>query len=295
MHSFLAFQRLGAGLAVVLAMVSVVADVVPAPSTNGNLRPLFSPAPASPVAVVPNPSALAFDAVQKSFEAKKGENKAEFSFAVTNVSSEEVVITRVQTSCGCTAAQLPRQPWKMAPHESGVIGVTVDLAGKFGTINKTATILSSAGSFPLSVRIVLPPFDANAARMGDRTRNLQVAAVDRQAVFRGDCASCHVTPTVGKVGHDLYDTACGICHESVNRASMVPALYSLKKPTDSAYWTQWITQGKEHSFMPAFALKSGGILTDEQIRSLVEYLEGDFKLRVRLGAGVPASTSTPTQ
>jgi mono/diheme cytochrome c family protein len=67
-------------------------------------------------------------------------------------------------------------------------------------------------------------------------------------------------------------------------------------PSPKAYGNnQWITNGKDHSFMPAFALKSGGILTDDQIRSLVDYLEGDFKLRVRLGAELPSSTPTRAQ
>lgn len=260
--------------------------------TSAAYRPLSGPPPESIMPVKPNPKALAFDALLKTFDGTNGATKAEFSFSVTNVSGEDVIITRVQTSCGCTAAQLPSQPWKLAPGESGKIGVTVDLTGKYGTVNKTATILSSAGSFPLSVRMNLPSLEMTGNRM-DRSRNLQIAAVDRQAVFRGDCATCHVTPTLGKKGHELYDTACGICHEAVNRASMVPQLHTLNKPTDAAYWAQWIREGKEHTFMPAFALKSGGILNDDQIQSLVEYLEGDFKVRVHLDSvgATPTSSS----
>ncbi len=260
----------------------------PGPAVSGgNLsaatayRPLSGPPPESIMPVKPNPKALAFDSLLKTFDGTNGVTKAEFSFSVTNVSSEDVIITRVQTSCGCTAAQLPSQPWKLAPGDSGKIGVTVDLTGKYGTVNKTATVLSSAGSFPLSVRMNLPSLEISGNRM-DRSRNLQIAAVDRQAVFRGDCATCHVTPTLGKKGHELYDTACGICHDAANRASMVPQLHALTKPTDAAYWTQWIRNGKEHTFMPAFALKSGGILSDDQVQSLVEYLDGDFKLQVHL-------------
>jgi mono/diheme cytochrome c family protein len=53
--------------------------------------------------------------------------------------------------------------------------------------------------------------------------------------------------------------------------------------------------------MPAFALNRGGILTDEQIGSLVAYLEGDFKKEpvkapaaaVPIPAKVPAPALTP--
>ena len=280
----------------------VASPIAPPPPTNSAkafpasaFRPLTGPPPGTAVSVNPNPKALAFDSLLKTATATNGETKAEFSFAVTNLSSDDVVVSRVQTSCGCTAAQLPSQPWTLKPGDSGKIGVTVDLTGKYGTINKTATVISSAGSFPLYVRITLPALDSPGVRMGDRSRNLQIAAVDRQAVFRGDCATCHVTPTLGKTGHELYDTACGICHEAANRASMVPVLHALNKPTDAAYWTQWIQNGKEHTFMPAFALKSGGILSDVQIQSLVDYLEGDFKLQVRLDAPVPTSSAARTK
>ena len=34
--------------------------------------------------------------------------------------------------------------------------------------------------------------------------NIQNALADRQAVFKGDCASCHVEKGVGKMGAELY-------------------------------------------------------------------------------------------
>ena len=37
--------------------------------------------------------------------------------------------------------------------------------------------------------------------------------------------------------------------------------------------------------MPAFSLKQGGILSDDQVGSLVEYLGGEFALEVKLPGG----------
>lgn len=257
------------------------------PLTNApNYRPTIQAGPppgARPV--VNNPGALSWDAVFKEYQARAGETEAKFSFALTNVSRTNVLIESVHTSCGCTAAKLPQQPWLLAPGEHGEIGVTVDLQGKFGTITKTATITSSVGPIPLTVRINIPAAEAAGRPMGDRTRNLQIAAADRQAVFRGDCATCHVTPTIGKTGRALFDSACAICHEGVNRASMVPDLQALNKPTDHAYWLQWIAAGREGSLMPAFAAKNHGILSDAQIGSLTDYIEGEFQLKVRLPGG----------
>ena len=123
------------------------------------------------------------------------------------------------------------------------------------------------------VPTVLPgPASGPASSLQERLRrmnNQQTAAGDRQAVFRNDCAACHVEPTVGKMGGELFDKACGICHTAENRASMVPVLANIPS---KEYWMHWITQGKEGSLMPVFSKSAGGPLTDEQITSLVEYL-----------------------
>ena len=57
---------------------------------------------------------------------------------------------------------------------------------------------------------------------------------------------------------------------------MVPDLKTLKADKTSVYWENWIRNGKPNSLMPAFEKKQGGILTEEQIKSLVEYLATDF-------------------
>ena len=76
---------------------------------------------------------------------------------------------------------------------------------------------------------------------------------------------------------------------------MVPALRDPKRATDANYWTKWISEGRDGSLMPAFALNRGGILTDEQIQSLVSYLEGDFKKEPVPGpaTALPLPTKAP--
>jgi mono/diheme cytochrome c family protein len=245
------------------------------PLTNGFTY--AAPARASAAAPSASANALQFDSKEKTVNVKSGETEAKFVFAVTNVSKEELTIMSVHTSCGCTAAKLPSTPWVLKPGEGGEVGATMNLAGKFGTVTKTVTVVSTVGSVPLFVKAVLPK-DAyeQMQRMGDRSRNLQIAAADRQAVFRGDCARCHVDPTVGKLGKDLYVAACGVCHDAEHRASMVPALRGRPGTFHPDYWTQWIRVGKEGSLMPSFDSSKGGPLTEEQITSLIGYLAGDF-------------------
>lgn len=262
---------------------------VPAPDIGAPLaNPIVRATPAAVTKIDPN--ALAWDAREKSQNVQVGENEARFVFAFTNVTASDVTLERVQTSCGCTAARLPMQPWVVPPGGRGDISVVMDVRGKYGTVTKTATVFSSAGPFQLMVKSILPAQTANERPMGDRSRNLQIAAADRQAALRGDCATCHVAPAVGKVGKELFETACGICHTAEHRASFVPELPRPMKPTDLGYWTTWITLGREGTLMPAFHKSRGGFLDDEQIQSLATYLETEFKLEAALlpGAAKPA-------
>jgi len=271
--------RLGGGLLLTFGLWA-------APGTS-SLPPLPPPiaAPTGPVAngVAPRAAVnhqpgkagvLEFDATSKHVDLNEDERKAAFAFAVTNRSGNDVTISYINTSCGCTAGKLPSSPWMLKPGEGGYIDVTMDLTGKMGRITKTATVVSSEGSYLLTVSANVP---TPAPTAMNRSRNLQLAAADRQAVFRGDCAACHVQPTHGKVGRELYEAACGICHEAEHRASMVPDLRTRLRNTDRNYWAKWISDGRAGSLMPAFAGRNGGILTDKQIVSLVDYLEDGYK------------------
>lgn len=207
---------------------------------------------------------LAWDALVKKHTAKPGETNIQFTFNVTNAAAAgDVVITGVRPSCGCTTTRLPALPWRLGPGLGGQIQADVDIRGKRGVVSKVVFVDSPAGTNVLSLIITIPE---------DRTRNQELALADRQAVFRGDCATCHVQPTVGRTGLALYQTACGICHDSEHRATMVPGLPVPAKPTGREYWDQWVRHGKAGSLMPAFAKTEGGPLDEAQIKSLVDHL-----------------------
>jgi len=221
---------------------------------------------------------LAFDKDEKDVEVTNGTSEAHFSFNLTNISSEVVTINGVQTSCGCTVAKLPASPWKLAPNEHGEISATMQLAGvpAGGDKTKTLTVNSDKGSIALTVRAKMLA-ETPAMSDVDRALSVKAAQVDRQAVFRGDCARCHVTPAKDAAGHDkmgqdLYAAVCGICHNSQHQASFVPNLQKLPVPTNVEFWKNWIAHGKPGSLMPAFSKAEGGILSDEQINSLSQYL-----------------------
>lgn len=225
-----------------------------------------SAAPAPPAKSPAQTGPLVWDALEKSQDAKPSDSVAEFSFTVTNRSDQAVTITELRPSCGCTVAEMPSNPWVLAPGAKSTFTALVDFAGKHGKFSKTIAVHSTAGVQTLGLTVnIAEPDEAT------RLRNQQLAAANRQAVFRGDCASCHVAPIGDKTGAELFRAACAICHLAEPRAELVADLMTPKAPRDAAYWRKWITDGREGSLMPGFAPQHGGPLTEAQIESLVEY------------------------
>jgi mono/diheme cytochrome c family protein len=236
---------------------------------------------------------IAFDALEKDVSVSNGTPQANFTFNLTNISTVDVTINFVQTSCGCTVAKLPSQPWKIAPKESGQISATMNLAGTPAgqSKTKTLTVNSDKGNKMLIVKTTVLAAPPSMSEM-DRTNNQKIAMADRQAVFKGDCVKCHVETAKDsagneKTGKDLYAAVCGVCHEAQHQASFVPNLHRLTEPTNLEFWKNWIAHGKPGTLMPAFAKAEGGILTDAQIDSLVVYLTATIPPKPTAQNGIP--------
>jgi mono/diheme cytochrome c family protein len=216
---------------------------------------------------------IAWDSAAQATNAAADQDQAHFTFSFTNVSGGNVVILNVHPSCGCTTAQLPPVPWMIPPAASEQIPVTINIAGKTGTLIKSINISTDKGSKDLYLRITILPPVIPTMNDADRARGVAAAKIDRQAVFQNDCATCHVKPGEGKYGKALYDAVCAVCHEASNRATMVPDLHALKIYTNDEFWRTWVAHGKAGSFMPAFSTAEGGPLSDMQIASLAAYLD----------------------
>ncbi|MGA2241405.1 MAG: DUF1573 domain-containing protein [Verrucomicrobiota bacterium] len=215
---------------------------------------------------------LAWNSLEQGTTVAADVTNALFTFSFTNVSPGNVAILEVHSSCGCTTAQLPPLPWIIPPGTNGQLGLTVNLAGRTGMQVKTVDVKTDRGSAQLILKInILPPV-APSQSEANRARALEMAKADRQAVFHGDCAACHVKLGEGKYGKPLYFAVCANCHESKTRASMVPDLHNIKTPTSVDFWQTWIAHGKAGSLMPAFSTADGGPLSEMQITSLAGYL-----------------------
>lgn len=111
---------------------------------------------AGPPNATPHSNALKWDAESKQCVPRPGEVNVAFTFVCTNVSNDEVSITALHTSCGCTVAQLPSTPYKLEPGSNVAINVSMNVTGKYGLVTKSVSVESSAGVKTLLVSANVP-------------------------------------------------------------------------------------------------------------------------------------------
>lgn len=107
--------------------------------------------------VAPGPT-MTFEEVSFDFGDINQGDKVQHIFAFENSGDTPLIITNVQTTCGCTATNWPRDP--IAPGESASLTVNFNSAGKMGRQNKIITVISNAKTSVNQVKIVtnvLPP------------------------------------------------------------------------------------------------------------------------------------------
>jgi mono/diheme cytochrome c family protein len=292
------FLLLVAGGISALSCFSALAQALPATQGQQVVSPPVRIQPPQAVPQVPIENFLSFDASQKQVTVTNGSPEAHFVFNLTNISSGDVIVNFVQTSCGCTVAKLPSTPWKLGSKEGGQISATMKLLGTppGGTKVKTLTVSTDKGTKVLIVKATILPAAPPTMTEMDRVENQKTAMADRQAVFKGDCVRCHAATAkdaagTDRTGKDLFAAVCGICHETEHQASFVPNLARLPEPTNAEFWKNWIAHGKPGTLMPAFAKSEGGVLTDVQIDSLVAYLTASMPSRPTAQNAVPPTTT----
>ena len=95
---------------------------------------------------------MTFEEVKYDFGDIYQGDKVEHVFKFENSGNEPLIITNVQTTCGCTAPNWPRDP--IAPGQVSEIKVVFNSAGKIGRQNKVITVVSNAVSPTNKVTIV---------------------------------------------------------------------------------------------------------------------------------------------
>ncbi|MBU1010879.1 MAG: DUF1573 domain-containing protein [Bacteroidetes bacterium] len=103
-------------------------------------------------------AAIAFAQTEHDFGRLIMGEKVSFVYKFTNTGDKDLIITKVSTSCGCTASQYTTDPVK--PGEDGRIEVTFDSSGQKGMVNKSITVISNTqpqnNTLRLRAQVVTP-------------------------------------------------------------------------------------------------------------------------------------------
>lgn len=248
-----AFFFLGNRTLVLADYIPVFVDLSTVPVTHMRIST------AAPAAAVPK---MEFKQSRQNFGMIRQGQQTALKFEFVNSGNLDLVIQRLTSSCGCTAAVASSGPYR--PGESGVIDVTYDSRGKIGHTIKEVQVFSNDPQSPKTIALEgevhleagHPPMNP-----GD-------------VLFAGSCADCHAVPAKGKTGKDLYNAVCFMCHDFPQQSGKkaIAADQSALSQLPEKELKKLISKGMLGTSMPGFLEAHGGPLTKQQIKSLVEYL-----------------------
>ena len=136
-----------------LAAFAAYAQISPMPDV------VSQPAPTTPAA----PKAqIVFEANSFDFGDLRQGDKVEHTFNFTNAGQVPLIISRVNTTCGCTASEWSKGP--IQPGKPGTVKVTFNSANKTGRQNKVVTIVSNAINPEEHVTIISNVLPAEAGK-----------------------------------------------------------------------------------------------------------------------------------
>jgi mono/diheme cytochrome c family protein len=206
------------------------------------------------------------------------DSKVEHTWILYNTGGKPLYIKDVQTSCGCTAVDVPKKA--IAPGGFAPLKVTLDTSIKLGKVKKTVTVISNDHKHPETklylVGNVIQPMQ------GHPRMNVK----DPLVLFKGECATCHVLKGKGKSGKALFRADCGMCHGMNAEGGVATGLLNIDFGNEQrkALVRKVIAEGSPtNPEMPPFSKAHGGPLTDPEIDSLMMYLEMNAQAFKELG------------
>lgn len=220
--------------------------------------------------------------MQFDFGAIPSDRNVEHVFKVKNTGDRPLVITSVQTSCGCTAAMMESSV--IEPNGSGNLRVSFNPKGARGPIRKSVTI-SSNDPQRKSLVVMVSASPQPEALLDKPVIQVKRTHEKRERLdFDGKCAQCHVPKKAGLTGKKLYISACAMCHgDSGGGMAMEgeelgpPLKIGGSRVRTAEGMTQVITEGTGHPWMPGFGAEYGGPLSRKQVASLVKLIKNKFK------------------
>ena len=105
-------------------------------------KPASKTAPAANAPVAATGPAISFDQTVFDFGTRNEGEMVNYTFNFKNTGTEPLILSNVQTTCGCTATEWPKEP--IMPGKSAAIKATFNTTGKMGQQNKVITVISNA-------------------------------------------------------------------------------------------------------------------------------------------------------
>jgi hypothetical protein len=102
------------------------------------------PAPVNAVATTLTVDNMAFNEERHSFGTLREGDPAEYVFTFKNTGKEDIQISHVQVSCGCTTPDWTKTPIK--PGQTGIVKASYGTQGRVGGFDKNLTVMSNAGN-----------------------------------------------------------------------------------------------------------------------------------------------------
>lgn len=148
---------------------------------------------------------------------------------------------------------------RLAQGARGSITVSVDVRGKTGKITKAISVSTNDPVRPVTTLTV-------SMKVKDA---LHMKKYDSAEIFSVRCGGCHIDRGRGKRGPELFEADCGMCH-NVNKSAA--SINDMRKMSSDDLGGA-IRNGVKNTAMPAWDIKYGGPLSDEDVRSLIETIK----------------------
>lgn len=159
----------------IFALALTVASAAAGFAQTSTTTPASSQQAATPPGVPSTPAGpkaqISFKESSHDFGDIKQGDKVEYTFEYTNTGQAPLILSNVQTTCGCTVPKWSKEP--LAPGQSSKITATFNSTGKMGRQNKVITVFSNAVNPEERVSIVSNVLPAEANVPGQKTENLQ--------------------------------------------------------------------------------------------------------------------------
>lgn len=224
---------------------------------------------------------IVVDKTEHDFGRVPDDRAVEHVFKVWNKGAKPLVITRVRTSCGCTAAMMESSVIDPGEHER--LRVSFRPQGRQGAMRRSVNVHSNDPNTPnVQLKIIAEVFPAGEEQQAPAPVK-RVHPRREKLVFGGTCLKCHAPRKRSETGMELYASSCAACHGSAGagltiKTELIGPSLSLANMTvrSMAGIRQVIAAGTGHPAMPGFSKEYDGPLSEQQIDSLVDLIFKKF-------------------